>query len=159
MHYNPASIKLAQDSINSLEEEGKLGSIIIESCDQRWNATLSSELVQNALKSEMKAAYDLGIEYGRPVVLGDQDINATVSELKNGAKEAILDLVQPWNGGWQRLVNSISLARKEAVPFGEQYLGAGAFFDPKLLSAAPISMVKYPLSYAVKSPAFVAVVG
>jgi len=159
MHYNPASIKLAQDCINSLEEEGKLGSIIIESCDQRWNATLSSELVQNALKSEMKAAYDLGIEYGRPVVLGDQDINATVSELKSGGKQAILDLVQPWNGGWGRLVNSISLARKEAVPFGEQYLGAGAFFDPKLLSAAPISMVKYPLSYAVKSPAFVAVVG
>ena len=63
-----------------------MGSIIIESCDQRWNATLENELVRDALLSEMKAAHDLGIKYNRPVVLGDQDINITVSELKNGAK-------------------------------------------------------------------------
>ena len=31
MHYNPASIQLATDTINQLEKEGKLGSIIIES--------------------------------------------------------------------------------------------------------------------------------
>lgn len=133
MHYNPASIQLAVDTINELEEEDKLGSIVIESCDKRWNATLDSELVKKALQSEMKAAHDLGIEYGVPVVLGDQDINITVSELKNGAKEAVLDLIQPWNGGWERLVNSITSARKEAVPLGPDYLGAGAFFDPKLL--------------------------
>lgn len=29
MHYNPASIKLATDSINALQAEGRLGSIII----------------------------------------------------------------------------------------------------------------------------------
>ena len=108
MHYNPASIQLAVDTINELEKEDKLGSIVIESCDKRWNATLDSELVKKALQSEMKAAHDLGIEYGAPVVLGDQDINITVSELKNGAKEAVLDLIQPWNGGWERLVNSIT---------------------------------------------------
>ena len=102
MHYNPASIQLATDEINKLEKEGRLGSIIIESCDIRWNATLENEFVQDQLMSEMRAAHDLGLQYNRPVVLGDQRINITVSQLKNGAKEALLDLVQPWNGGWQR---------------------------------------------------------
>ena len=71
----------------------------------------------------------------------------------------MLDLLQPWNGGWGRLIESISSARKEAVPLGDKYLGLESFFDPKLLAAAPVSFVKYPLSYMVKSPVFAAVVG
>ncbi|KAL9185382.1 hypothetical protein ACHAXT_003159 [Thalassiosira profunda] len=153
MHYNPASIKLAEDSINALAAEGKLGSIVIESCDIRWNATMeNNQMVKEALLSEMKAAHDLGIQYERPVVLGDQRINITVDGLKSGAKEAVLDLVQPWR--WGRLFESISSAREEAVPVGPQYLGLESFFDPKLLGAAPVSFVKYPLSYMVKSPVF-----
>ena len=74
-------------------------------------------------------------------------------------QEAVLDLLQPWNGGWGRLIESISSARKEAVPLGDGYLGLESFFDPKLLAAAPVSFVKYPLSYMVKSPLFAAVVG
>lgn len=158
MHYNPRSIQLAVDSIDDLEADGRLGSIVVESCDLRWNATMENELMKDALRSEMKAAHDLGIKYNRPVVLGDQRINVTVAELKNGAKEAVLDLVQPWNGGWDRLTASIASARKEAVPFGDQFLGLGSYFDPKLLAAAPVSLVKYPLSYAVRSPVFAAVV-
>lgn len=154
MHYNPASIDLATDSINALAAEGKLGSIVIESCDIRWNATLENQLVKDALLSEMKAAHDLGMKYRVPVVLGDQRINVTVDQLKFGAKEAVTDLLQPWNGGWGRLFECISSARKEAVPFGDEYLGLESFFDPKLLASAPISFVKYPLSYLVKSPAF-----
>ena len=93
---------------------------------------MENQLVKDALLSEMKAAHDLGMEYNRPVVLGDQRINITVAQLKNGAKEAVLDLVQPWNGGWNRLYTSISDARKEAVPVGDKYLGSESFFDPKL---------------------------
>jgi len=158
MHYNPASIQLATDSINALAAEDKLGSIIIESCDLRWNATVENQMINDALMSEMKAAYDLGIQYQRPVVLGDQRINVTVSQLKNGAKEAVLDLLQPWNGGWVRLIENISTARKVAVPLGDNFLGLESFFDPKLLAAAPVSLIKYPLSYLVKSPVFAAAI-
>lgn len=152
MHYNPASIKLATDTINELAAEGKLGSIIIESCDIRWNATLESELVRKVLQSEMKAAHDLGLEYQRPVVLGDQRINITVDALKSGAKEAVGDLLTPWNGGWGRLIDSISSAQKEALPGGAGFLGPESIFDLKLLAAAPVSFIKYPLSYMVRSP-------
>lgn len=158
MHYNPASIQLATDCINALAAEDKLGSIIIESCDIRWNATLDNQMLKDALMSEMKAAFDLGIAYQRPVVLGDQRINVTVSQLKNGAKEAVLDLLQPWNGGWTRLIESISTSRRVAVPFGDNYLGLESLFDPKLLMAAPVSFVKYPISYLVKSPVFAAAI-
>lgn len=119
---------------------------------------MENELVRDALLSEMKAAHDLGMKYQRPVVLGDQRINITVAQLKNGAKEAVLDLVQPWNGGWERLFESISIARKEAVPVGEGFLGLESFFDPKLLGASPISFIKYPVSYLVKSPVFASAV-
>jgi len=159
MHYNPASIQLAVDSINDLAAAGQLGSIVIESCDIRWNATMENELMKDALLSEMKAAHDLGIQYGRPVVLGDQRINVTVAALKSGAKEAVLDLAQPWNGGWGRLAASISAAREEALPFGDRFLGLGSYFDAQLLAASPVSLVKYPLSYAIKSPVFAAAVG
>ena len=151
MHYNPASIKLTEDTINELAAENKLGSIIIESCDIRWNATLENDLVKTTLQSEMRAAYDLGLLYKRPIVLGDQKINITVDRLTAGAKEAVTDLFTPL-GGWERLYKSIDNARKEAVPFGDQYLGINSVLDPKLLGAAPVSLVKYPLSYVVKSP-------
>ncbi|KAL7522014.1 hypothetical protein ACHAWX_006706 [Stephanocyclus meneghinianus] len=151
MHYNPASIKLTTDVINALHAEDKLGSIIIESCDLRWNATLENDLVRTALQSEMRAAHDLGLLYQRPVVLGDQRINVTIDRLTEGAKEAIMDLFQPV-GGWRRLFQNINEARKEAVPVGDKYLGVKSFFDPDLLFAAPVSLVKYPLSYMVKSP-------
>jgi pheromone shutdown protein TraB len=151
MHYNPASIKLTEDAINELAEEDKLGSIIIESCDIRWNATLDNELVKNALQSEMRAAHDLGLLYNRPVVLGDQRINVTVDRLTDGAKEAVMDLLKPF-GGWERLYRSIDNARREAIPIGDEYLGIDSLFDPKLLGATPVSLVKYPLSYMVKSP-------
>lgn len=151
MHYNPASIKLTEDTINELAAANKLGSIIIESCDIRWNATLENDMVKSALQSEMRAAHDLGLMYNRPVVLGDQRINITVDKLTDGAKEAVIDLFTPI-GGWERLYKSINTARKEALPFGEEYLGIGAILDPKLLGATPVSLVKYPLSYMVKSP-------
>lgn len=49
-----------------------LTNIVIESCEQRWNSTLESQVIKEALLSEMKAAHDLGLRYNVPVVLGDQ---------------------------------------------------------------------------------------
>ncbi|KAL7447999.1 LOW QUALITY PROTEIN: hypothetical protein ACHAWC_000268, partial [Mediolabrus comicus] len=152
MHYNPASIKLAEDCINQLAAEGKLGSIIIESCDIRWNATLENEFVQDQLMSEMRAAHDLGMLYQRPVVLGDQRINVTVAQLKNGAKEAVLGTALEWR--MATIVSKYFIGSEVAVPLGDQFLGFDSFFDPKLLAAAPVSLLKYPLSYIVRSPVF-----
>lgn len=152
MHYNPASIELAEKTIRELAERDRLGSVVIESCDLRWNTTAElSPLLQSLLQSEMRAAHDLALMYRRPVVLGDQRINVTVDRLRSGAQETVLDLVDPVTG-WKRLFHNVSRAREEALPFGSEYLNAFAFLDPKLLLASPVSFLKYPLSYAAKSP-------
>ena len=154
MHYNPASIQLTTDTINELARENRLGSVVIESCDIRWNQTKTlAPAVQSLLMSEMKAACDLALEdYQRPVVLGDQRINITVASMKQGLKETLTDLTTPWSGGWGRYWSNVTMAREEALPFGGSYLNAFAFLDPKLLLAAPVSLIKYPLSYFFKAP-------
>jgi len=153
MHYNPASIRLTETTIQQLAAQNRLGAVLIESCDLRWNTTLElSPILQSLLQSEMRAAHDLALAYERPVILGDQRINVTVDRLKRGAAETVMDLVTPFSGGWQRLYRNVTEAREEAVPLGEGYLNAFAFLDPKLLLAAPVSFLKYPLSYAAKSP-------
>jgi pheromone shutdown protein TraB len=153
MHYNPTSIQLAEQTIECLAKDGILGSVIIESCDIRWETTTDMHpILKKLLKSEMRGACDMAIAYNRPVVLGDQRINITLDKLKAGLKETIMDLASPWNGGWPRLYANITQAAVDALPVGEAYLNPTAFFDPKLLLAAPLSLVKYPLSYLIKSP-------
>lgn len=150
MHYNPASIQLTADTIHKLALDDQLGSVLIESCDVRWNSTQQlPEFAANLLTSEMRTAHDLALEYGRPVILGDQRINVTTSRLGNGLKETLVDLIKL---DWKSIARNITDARQQALPLGEQYLGLDAFFEPNLLAAAPISLIKYPLSFWIKSP-------
>jgi len=151
MHYNPASIDLATTTIRRLAENGTLGSVIIESCDIRWNSTMAidNSVVNALLKSEMRAAHDLALKYQRPVILGDQRINVTVSKMKMGFAETLRDFA---TFRWKDWATVVGRARQEALPQGDQYLNAGDFLDPKLLLAAPVSLLKYPLSFVVKSP-------
>ena len=160
MHYNPSSIQLTEDTINELGRDNRLGSVIIESCDIRWNQTTAfAPPIKALLQSEMKAACDLATDqYQRPVVLGDQRINLTVASMKQGLKETFTDLSTPLKGGWGRYWRNVTLAREEALPFGRAsgdgtpYLNPLAFLDPRLLLGFPVSLIKYPLSYFFKAP-------
>jgi pheromone shutdown protein TraB len=152
MHYNPASIQLTADTIRNLAAADQLGSVLIESCDQRWNSTLQlNPTLSSLLNSEMRTAYTLAVEYGRPVVLGDQRINVTLSRLAAGLRETAQDLLSPLSG-WPSILGNLTEARQEAVPFGDDYLGLFSFFEAKLMLAAPASFLKYPLSYFVRAP-------
>ena len=160
MHYNPSSIKLTEDIINELGRNNRLGSVVIESCDIRWNQTTAyAPPIKALLQSEMKAACDLATEsYRRPVVLGDQRINLTVASMKQGVKETFADLVAPFDGGWGRYWRTVTMAREEALPIGKAsgdgtaYLNPLAFLDPRLMLGFPVSLIKYPLSYFFKAP-------
>lgn len=156
MHYNPTSVRLAKTTIEDLGNENRLGSVIVESCDLRWNKTAElyeeKPFLKRLLTNEMRTASDVAFEFGRPVILGDQRINITTDALKSTLKETFVDLVTPLTG-WKRFGDEVGAAWKETVPFGGKgYLSAFAFFDPLLLLALPVSFVKYPLSYFVKSP-------
>jgi hypothetical protein len=70
MHYNPTSIELATNTIQALAEKNELGSVIIESCDIRYDSSKTmSPFLKTILRSEMGAACDVALAYNRPVVL------------------------------------------------------------------------------------------
>lgn len=155
MHYNPYSIKVVENTISELAEKDELGSVIIESCDIRWQTTNEmNSSIEKLLQSEMRAASDKATALGRPVILGDQRINITVDRMGAAFQETLVDLVRPDQGGWQRIYRNITSAWAEtsAPKNGEDYLGLSAFFDPRLLLQAPVSFLKYPMSYFVKAP-------
>jgi hypothetical protein len=155
MHYNPTSIRLATDTIQELAEVNQLGSVIIESCDIRYESSKGQNpMLKKLLRSEMAAACHVALTYNRPVVLGDQRINITVANMKSAFAETMLDLVQPFQGGWNRIASNVTQAWSDAAaaPNEPPYLTPWSFLDPQLLLAAPVSLVKYPLSYFNKSP-------
>jgi len=158
MHYNPTSIKMVEETIEDLAAKNQLGSVVVESCEIRWNTTMEilntprGQFLKPVLTSEMKAASDKAASYNRPVVLGDQLINVTGSSLSNAFKSTLVDLSSPLNGGWKRFYNDVKEAADVALPTGPGYLTPASFFDPRLLIAAPVSFAKYPLSFLARNP-------
>lgn len=158
MHYNPTSIDMVKETVDALGKQEILGSVLIESCDVRWNTTKElsdtprGSFLNTVLMSEMKAASDKAMSYGRPVVLGDQRINITGTSLKNTFKQTFTDIVTPLGGGWERLYTDFKEAADVALPSGSGYLDARSFLDPRLLIAAPISFAKYPLAFLARNP-------
>jgi len=156
MHYNPTSVQLARETIEGLGMSDRLGSVIIEACDIRWNKTAElyaeKPFLKKILSNEMRVACDTAMGFQRPVILGDQRINVTVDALKASLKQTVKDILTPPTG-WSRFYDEVRLAWDETVPFGgEGYLNAMAFFDPRLLLVLPVSLIKYPLSYLVRDP-------
>ena len=159
MHYNPTSIELASTTIDKLGKDDELGSVIIESCDVRYNEnqnlTDRFPIIRTLLRNEMGAALDKSFEYNRPVILGDQRINVTTTRIGDAFKECVGQL---FTLQWPTLYTTIKEALAEAAPQGPGYLGAFALLDPKLILTTPLSFVKYPASYFIKSPLVAVVV-
>lgn len=158
MHYNPQSIRLASSTCEELVQRNALASVIVESCPTRWSKTLRTQpegsVMRQLFDNEMQAAAEVAARAGLPVVLGDQDISATNKRMAQTFQASVVDLLTPWRGGWAALYTDIAEAARLTLPSGNQYLGADAFFNGGLLLAAPVSLVRYPLSFIVKSPLF-----
>jgi hypothetical protein len=153
MHYNPASLALAKKTIIELAEQNKLGSVVVELCDLRWKSAKNiNPVLASVISSDMVTAGELALSYNRPVVLGDQRISATMAYMQNAFKETLRDIIQPHNGGWQRIASDVTRGWSEVIRMENNYLGPLAILDPKLLAGAPFSVVKYPLSIAASSP-------
>ncbi len=147
---------MVRNTIKDLAEEDKLGSVVIESCDIRWNTTMEAlkkqPFVESLVTSEMKVASDEAIKYARPCVLGDQRINATGASLGNALRQTFVDITTPFSGGWGNLSKELKTAADVALPTGDGYLSPRSILDPSLLLAAPISFAKYPFSFLVRNP-------
>lgn len=164
MHYNPASIALAGDTVRDLAERNALGSVIVENCEIRWNKTLEllrekpylEPLYKTVLVNEMRTACDTALAYRRPVVLGDQRINVTFASIQDTARQTALDLISPPRG-WKSFYADLQRSFADAVPLGDGYLGTFSILDRRLLLAAPTSFFRYPLSFFVRNPVTTAI--
>lgn len=71
-------------------------------------------------------------------------------------KSTLIDLLTLPFGGWQRISTDISTALKASFPSAavsnDLYMGYKDFFDAKLLLAAPVSLIRYPLALLIKAP-------
>jgi len=140
MHYNPASISLVENTVEELAQSNQLGSVIIESCDIRWNKTQelmdkkrqeqeekmafaenenfidSNPNDKDFLGNEMRAAWEVATKYNRPTVLGDQRINITMDALKFSLQETAKDVFLGGPAGWKRSRDEIVENWKETIP-------------------------------------------
>ena len=72
MHYNPCSIAKARDTVIGLNNQGKLGALVLETCPTRWNKTLNFQppgsfvhwLLMNEFQSASEAAPDVALVLG-----------------------------------------------------------------------------------------------
>ena len=165
MHYNPHSIKLTREIVTKLAKQNSLDSVIIESCDIRWNKTTTlteNKIYRFVFDNEMQAASDTAKSFNCPVILGDQLINITNSEIKSSFVLTLKDFFQPFSGGWQRIISDVSNEidipnlSKGFLSTGNEgkkdFLGVSDLLDYRILLSAPISLVRYPLAIVFRSP-------
>ena len=152
MHYNPRSIKLVRDVIQSEGEAGTLREVCVELCDARWNSTdayldrwaHTDVLKRMMVEDEFLAAAETARGYGLSVRLVDQRISDTVRRLAELATLTLSELCQPI-GGWQRIGAALGAATAQ-VRGGDSGLGRGALLDIRLIAGAPVALARYPIS-------------
>jgi len=154
MHYNGASIDLAAKTVKDLADTGTLSAVVLETCERRWAKTLAFQppgsfaraLLDNEFQSAQEAAGDASI------VLGDQGIADLGASLQALTKSTLKDFLSP--SGWKSYVEEVRAAvDSELAPLpGVGIAHPGELFDAKLLLNLPVSLVRYPLAWLLKSP-------
>mmetsp|Transcript_52773 Transcript_52773/g.77272 ORF Transcript_52773/g.77272 Transcript_52773/m.77272 type:complete len:386 (+) Transcript_52773:73-1230(+) len=160
MHYNPVSLQRVGDTVDALAETNSLSSVVIESCAARyakWKDASPTSMQRRFLLSEMQVASDRAKVAGVELILGDQSIEDLGARTKVLLKETVVDLASPLQGGWGRCAEDVWKAGTTAfpsTPSSASFSGLGLrdLFDPALMAAAPVSLLRYPLAWLYRSP-------
>ena len=128
---------------------------MVESCPSRWeraeNTQPPGSLMAKLFPNEMRAAADAAMQFQRPVVLGDQDFNETLSRMKTVFVQSAKDIASPPQG-WSRLYGDVTRLIKGMVSSRNDSFGPSDLLDPLLLSQAHVSVSRYVLSILLKAP-------
>lgn len=120
MHYNPASVALAQDIVSEEQSARRLHTVVVESCPKRWDATERLQPPGSVQRSffadELLAAADAANcatdhNDGRASVnlaFGDQRIARTVRRCRVLGDLTLQQLATPWTGGWKHIWHDLS---------------------------------------------------
>ena len=159
MHYNPVSIDLASSTVSKLKDADALHAVVLESCPSRWRKTQQTQppgsFMRWFLYNEMLAAADAAGDPAK-IRLGDQRIEDLGTCAKQTIGDTARDLANPLGGGWQKLVDDWRTG------FDREINGRGdargnlravdLWRDVSLLLGMPVSLFRYPLAWAIKSP-------
>lgn len=169
MHYNPHSIAKVQDIISSYGKANRLGSVVLESCEERWSATQhvqpEGSTMRAFLDNEFQTAAELAKLYDERVILADEDIQSSNVRMNKALKSTIMDIVNPWKGGWESIMSdlkrgysenfdpqSTKRSKKEGEERVNMYLDRNDLLDIDMLRSAPISLARYVLGFVAKKP-------
>eukprot|EP00929_Paragymnodinium_shiwhaense_P061258 TRINITY_DN30592_c0_g1_i3.p1 TRINITY_DN30592_c0_g1~~TRINITY_DN30592_c0_g1_i3.p1 ORF type:complete len:351 (-),score=82.04 TRINITY_DN30592_c0_g1_i3:857-1909(-) len=111
MHFSPLSSLCAGSVVESLSKDGRLGAVVLELDEARWNRTLEMQPPGSPLRwlldNEMQSAAEPAERAGVPVVFGDVEETGFDDEMRGELAVAVGDLLDPLGGGWQRTVDGI----------------------------------------------------
>lgn len=142
MHYNPASVALAAQTIREVSQQEGLHSVAIELCSSRWNSSVASRwsrepsLKRMLSEDEFQVAFETARDVGLlDVVLADQEIRETGSRLGAALLRTAKDAATP--GGWRRITADLGAAAVQVPAFMR---GASSV---RLASGTPMALARY----------------
>jgi hypothetical protein len=168
VHYNPASVARAKAEVGlALERnEQRLGALVVEACESRWNRSLDlappGSATAKFVESEMQGAAGVALQAGVPVMLGDADVGPFLERVRELGRQTARELLDPF-GGWGAIykdfrrtlpgtLNPQDVASSELLLPGERPIGPVDFLLPEVLVGFLASLVRYPAAFALKAP-------
>lgn len=167
MHYNPYSIDKVTQLIHTYGSTGRLGSVVIESCEERWLATQKIQPKGSKLRwildNEFVRASELADQYDARMILGDENISSNNERINSVFTQTLQDLCNPYDG-WEAIVSDLLRGWRENVdpPLlsntskteanGRMFLDRRDLLDLDMLQSAPISLARYVLGFAARKP-------
>ena len=167
MHYNPHSINKVTELIHDYGSTGRLGSVVIESCEERWSTTQRIQPKGSKLRwfldNEFQAAAELADQYDARMILADENISKNNERINSVLMQTIQDLCSPPMGwetilfdlqrGWRENVDPQLPTISKTEPKGKKvFLDRSDLFDVDLLQSAPLSLARYVLGFVAKKP-------
>lgn len=148
MHNNPTSIRLVEGIIDEYAANGALGVVAVESCEARWSNSQkylpSGSALRTLFNNEFQAAADRAEEVDCGVALADQAIDVTCGRLAQLAKQTVVELANPFDGGWQLVGRDIGTGWAALkIDEGGEGVDVAAFVSPELLAGAPVAWLRY----------------
>ena len=168
VHYNPASVARAKAEVGLAldRNEQRLGALVVEACESRWNRSLElappGSATARFVESEMQGAAGVALQAGVPVMLGDSDVGPFLERVRDLGRRSARELLDPI-GGWATIykdfartlpgtLNPSDVASSELLLEGEAPIGPLDFARPEVLVGFLASLVRYPAAFALKAP-------
>ena len=161
MHYNPYSITKVTQLIHGYGTAGRLGSVVIESCEERWSTTQRIQPKGSKLRwfldNEFQAAAELANQYDARLILADENISKNNERINAVMTQTVQDLCSP-PMGWEAILSDLRRGWRENIDPQTESKGTKVFldrsdlFDVGMLQSAPISLARYVLGFVAKKP-------